>query len=83
VVVVRRRWLVIAATVITVAGAVSVSLLQTPIYSSSSEILVQPRNAGGPDDLDHPYGAPARHHLAMVRDVEALSSRIADLVPRP
>ena len=35
------------------------------------------------DDLDDPYGAPARHHLAMVRDVEVLSARIAHLVPRP
>ena len=46
-VIVRRRWLVIAATAITVVAAVSVSLLQTPIYSSSAEILVQPRTAGG------------------------------------
>jgi polysaccharide biosynthesis transport protein len=46
-VIVRRRWLVIAATVITVVAAVSVSLLQTPIYSSTAEILVQPRTAGG------------------------------------
>jgi protein-tyrosine phosphatase len=35
------------------------------------------------DDLDDPYGGPARHHVTMVHDVEALSARIAHLVPRP
>jgi protein-tyrosine phosphatase len=34
------------------------------------------------DDLDDPYGGPARHHLTMVHDIDALSARIAHLVPR-
>ena len=45
-VIARRRWLVILPVVAAVLVALGLSLAQTPIYSASSEILVQPRQAG-------------------------------------
>ncbi|MFK7917838.1 MAG: polysaccharide biosynthesis tyrosine autokinase [Ilumatobacter sp.] len=46
-VVVRRKWIVIAATLIATVIAVVMSALQTPIYSASSEVLIQPRGQDG------------------------------------
>ena len=46
-VVLRRKWVVIAAVWIAVAVAVVSSALQTPIYSADAEILVQPRGQDG------------------------------------
>lgn len=46
-VVVRRKWIVIAATLIATIIAVVFSALQTPIYSASSEVLIQPRGQDG------------------------------------
>jgi succinoglycan biosynthesis transport protein ExoP len=46
-VVLRRKWVVIAAVLIAVAVAVVSSALQTPIYSADAEILVQPRGQDG------------------------------------
>jgi protein-tyrosine phosphatase len=34
------------------------------------------------DDLDDPYGGPARWHVDMVRDVDELTARIAHRLPR-
>lgn len=38
----RRRWLVGLVTVLVTAAAVGVSLLQTPVYEASTEVLVEP-----------------------------------------
>ena len=38
----RRRWLVVLVTLLVTATAVGVSLLQTPVYESSAEVLVEP-----------------------------------------
>lgn len=46
-VVARRRWIVIAAVVLSALVAVLLVIMQTPIYSASSEVLVQPRGADG------------------------------------
>ncbi len=46
-VVARRKWLVLAAVMIATAVAGSLTALQTPIYSTSSEVLVQPRGQDG------------------------------------
>lgn len=43
----RRKWIVIAAVVLTSFTAVLLTTLQTPIYSASSEVLVQPRGQDG------------------------------------
>ncbi len=41
---IRRRWLVILPVVIATAVAIGLTVLQTPIYAASSEVLVEPRN---------------------------------------
>lgn len=46
-VVVRRRWIVIAAVVLSALVAILLVVMQTPIYSASSEVLVQPRGSDG------------------------------------
>ncbi|WP_395161585.1 Wzz/FepE/Etk N-terminal domain-containing protein, partial [Ilumatobacter sp.] len=46
-VVIRRKWIVIAAVVLTTTISVVSSAAQTPVYSSSSEVLVQPRGQDG------------------------------------
>lgn len=46
-VVVRRKWIVVAATLITTVIAVVLSALQTPIYSTDAEVLIQPRGQDG------------------------------------
>ena len=46
-VVMRRKWIVIMAVIITTGIAVVLSALQTPIYSASSEVLIQPRGEDG------------------------------------
>lgn len=37
-----RKWSILAITVVTLAGALFFSLRQTPVYSSSAEVLVKP-----------------------------------------
>src|SRR5581483_2967340 len=39
----RRRWLIAAATLVVVAGAVVASFLQTPLYEGRAELLLQQR----------------------------------------
>ena len=46
-VVLRRKWIVIASTLIATVLAVALSAVQTPVYSSSSQVLVQPRGQDG------------------------------------
>jgi polysaccharide biosynthesis transport protein len=43
----RRKWLVIAAVLLSTAVAIGLTATQTPIYSASSEVLVQPRGQDG------------------------------------
>ena len=43
----RRKWLVITAMILTTLVAVGVTAFQTPIYSASSQVLVQPRGQDG------------------------------------
>ena len=42
----RRKALVIVPVVLAIGAALGFSLVQTPIYSASTEVLVQPRQAG-------------------------------------
>jgi non-specific protein-tyrosine kinase len=46
-IVVRRKWVVIAAVLLSTAFAVGLIAAQTPIYSASSKVLVQPRGQDG------------------------------------
>ncbi len=46
-VVAGRKWLVIGAVLVAVVVSVGLTALQTPIYSASSEVLVQPRGQDG------------------------------------
>lgn len=43
----RRKWLVIASTLMAAAVAVALSAAQTPIYSTSSQVLVESRSQDG------------------------------------
>ena len=38
----RRRWLVVLVTLVVTATAVGVSLLQTPMYEATADVLVEP-----------------------------------------
>ena len=38
----RRRWLVVLVTIVVTATAVGVSLLQTPVYEATADVLVEP-----------------------------------------
>jgi succinoglycan biosynthesis transport protein ExoP len=49
-VVLRRKWIVIAATLIATVLAVVLSAAQTPVYSSSAQVLVQSRGQDGLSD---------------------------------
>ena len=46
-VVVDRKWVVVIPMLLAVIVAVGLSAMQTPIYSTSSEVLVQPRGQDG------------------------------------
>lgn len=46
-VVTQRKWLVLATILLCTIVAVGLTSLQTPIYSASSEVLVQPRGQDG------------------------------------
>jgi len=39
----RRRWTVVATVVLVVGAALTASLLQTPVYRATAEVLLQPR----------------------------------------
>ena len=42
-VVARRSWIVITAVLVCVLASVIASALQTPIYATDAEVLIQPR----------------------------------------
>ncbi len=46
-VVARRKWIVIISVLLASAVALGLSAMQTPIYSASSEVLIQPRGQDG------------------------------------
>lgn len=46
-VVARRKWMVIAAVLLSTSVAIGLTATQTPVYSASSEVLVQPRGQDG------------------------------------
>ena len=56
----RRRWIVIFAVVLTTLTAVALTALQTPIYSASAEVLVQPRGQDGFFENQTNYVDPTR-----------------------
>ena len=43
----RRKWIIIVAVLLTTVVAIAFTAQQTPIYSTSSDILVQPRGQDG------------------------------------
>ena len=50
----RRKWIVVAAMVATVAGALVMSTLQDPIYEADAQILVEPRSGDAVFEPDNP-----------------------------
>ncbi len=46
----RRMWIVILVPLLTVGTAVGVSLLQTPVYEASAEVVVSPREGANQQD---------------------------------
>jgi succinoglycan biosynthesis transport protein ExoP len=51
----RRKWIVIIATLLAVVTAVGLTAIQTPIYSTSSQVLVEPRGQDGFFDDGNSY----------------------------
>ena len=43
----RRRWIVVIATLLPALVAVALTALQTPVYAASAQVLVQPRGQDG------------------------------------
>lgn len=80
-VVLRRRWVVIIATLLTTLVAVASVALQTPIYSASSQVLVEPRGQDGLfDDGNSRLDPRAIDTEIQVIEGEAVRSRVqADL----
>jgi tyrosine-protein kinase len=50
----RRRWLVVATGLVTIASTLLFSLLQTPIYRSTAEVLVRPASLSSTQGQEAP-----------------------------
>lgn len=70
-VIVRRRWFVIVAVVLATGAALGLSLAQTPIYSASTELLVQPRTAGGL--FQNQMGSQASNDRTIQTEIQVLT----------
>lgn len=75
----RRKWVIVAATVLVAAVALAVSMLQAPVYEGRAELLLQ---AQGSETLFNPNTGqrtdPAR---ALDTEIQVLKSRpVRDLV---
>lgn len=69
----RRKWTILLATLITVAGAVGVSLAQTPVYQGRADVLLQPRSTESLFDPNTGQRSdPAR---AVQTEIQVLKSR--------
>ncbi|CAN5528174.1 hypothetical protein BH20ACT2_BH20ACT2_15340 [soil metagenome] len=70
----RRKWIVVLCTVVVVGAALGVSLLQTPIYRSSAEVLLQPLTS---EQLFSPGAANRTPELPEVAtEIEVMRSRL-------
>ena len=54
-VIVRRKWVVILAVLLSTVIAIALTALQTPIYSASAQVLVQPRGQDGLFESQNDY----------------------------
>ena len=59
-VIARRKWIVVFAVILTTVTVIALTALQTPIYSASAEVLVQPRGQDGFFDNQTNYVDPER-----------------------
>jgi capsular exopolysaccharide synthesis family protein len=69
----RRKWIVVVVTVTVVAVALAVSLLQTPVYEGTAELLLQPRST---ESLFDPNtGVRSDPNRNVQTEIQVLSSR--------
>jgi polysaccharide biosynthesis transport protein len=75
----RRKWIIMAATVLVAATALGVSLIQTPVYEGRAELLLQARSS---ETLFNPNtGARVDPARALDTEIQVLKSRpVRDLV---
>lgn len=64
----RRRWLIVATTAIAVAAAVGVSVLQTPIYEGTADVIIQPSET---QQILNPANQNGQGSQVATRDVDA------------
>lgn len=69
----RRRWLVALTTVVVIAAAVGASILQTPVYRGSAEVLLQARSTDSLFDPDS--GERNDPERAVQTEIQVLKSR--------
>ncbi len=75
----RRKWLVIASTLIAIAVAVGLSASQTPIYSTSSQVLVESRSQDGLFENQNSYvDERAIETEIRIIEGEAVQSRVQE-----
>ena len=73
-VVVRRKWIVITAVVAALVGALTLSVLQEPIYSAEAQMLVEPR-AGETVFEDDPALAVQNLERAIETEIQVLEGQ--------
>jgi capsular exopolysaccharide synthesis family protein len=84
-VVARRKWVVIFAVLIATVIAVALTALQTPIYSASSDVLVQPRGQDGFFENQSSYVDPERAIETEIQVIEGqeVNQRVQDNLGLP
>jgi Mrp family chromosome partitioning ATPase/capsular polysaccharide biosynthesis protein len=79
---VRRKWVVVATTVVTTGAAIALSMHQQALYSSSAQVLLKYQNlASGLTGIPDPSGGnqdPAR--IAQTQSLVAMSPAVAQRV---
>ncbi|MBK9181073.1 MAG: polysaccharide biosynthesis tyrosine autokinase [Acidimicrobiales bacterium] len=73
----RRKWTVIGATVLVVAATLLVSFLQTPVYQASATVLVQARSSASVVGVGNDATNTGRDNAAaLANDVELIRSQV-------
>ena len=78
----RQKWLIAAATVVTVGAAVAVSLAQTPLYEAQAEVIVEPVRRAGDVSLEQllqPQSAVVETERLVVTS-RAVADRAAEVI---
>ena len=70
----RRKWIVVAAVITALAGALAMSFLQDPIYEAEAQMLVEPRSGEAVFQQD-PQLAVANLERAIQTEIRVLEGQ--------